>query len=260
MAEPLLQIEGLSKRFGGVVAADAITLDDCAGRIPCRDRSERRRQDHADRPARRRDRADSRARIRFDGTDITRLAGLPPQPARARALVPDHLALLRVHGARQCRACRAGACAAIRSASGATRAARRNCASPRSAALARVGLARRAGVRVARLSHGEHRQLEIAMALAAEPQLLLLDEPMAGMGPEESARMVRVLRASSRAADDPADRARHGSGVRARRPPHRAGLRPDHRQRRSGDGPGRPGRAPSLSGRKTRRAARRAHG
>ena len=65
---------------------------------------------------------------------------------------------------------------------------------PAQAALARVGLAQRAGVPVARLSHGEHRQLEIAMALAAEPRLLLLDEPMAGMGPEESARMVEMLR------------------------------------------------------------------
>ena len=44
------------------------------------------------------------------------------------------------------------------------------------------------------LSHGEHRQLEIAMALATRPRLLLLDEPMAGMGPEESARMVSTLR------------------------------------------------------------------
>jgi branched-chain amino acid transport system ATP-binding protein len=65
---------------------------------------------------------------------------------------------------------------------------------PAQEALARVGLAQRAGVRVAKLSHGEHRQLEIAMALVAEPRLLLLDEPMAGMGPEESARMVEMLR------------------------------------------------------------------
>ena len=41
------------------------------------------------------------------------------------------------------------------------------------------------------MSHGEHRQLEIAMALATKPRMLLLDEPMAGMGPDESARMVR---------------------------------------------------------------------
>jgi branched-chain amino acid transport system ATP-binding protein len=57
-----------------------------------------------------------------------------------------------------------------------------------------VGLSARADVLVANLSHGEHRQLEIAMALATGPRMLLLDEPMAGMGPEESARMVRTLR------------------------------------------------------------------
>ena len=43
------------------------------------------------------------------------------------------------------------------------------------------------------LSHGEHRQLEIAMALSTDPRMLLLDEPMAGMGPEESERMVEIL-------------------------------------------------------------------
>ena len=66
---------------------------------------------------------------------------------------------------------------------------------PALAALGRVGLVERAGHRVDKLSHGEHRQLEIAMALATEPRLLLLDEPMAGMGPDESARMVQLLRA-----------------------------------------------------------------
>ena len=44
------------------------------------------------------------------------------------------------------------------------------------------------------MSHGEHRQLEIAMALATAPRMLLLDEPMAGMGPEECQRMVATLR------------------------------------------------------------------
>jgi branched-chain amino acid transport system ATP-binding protein len=43
------------------------------------------------------------------------------------------------------------------------------------------------------LSHGEKRALEIAIALATRPRLLLLDEPMAGMGPEESARMIQLL-------------------------------------------------------------------
>ena len=46
----------------------------------------------------------------------------------------------------------------------------------------------------ANLSHGEQRQLEIAMTLATRPRILLLDEPLAGMGSEESARMVELLR------------------------------------------------------------------
>jgi branched-chain amino acid transport system ATP-binding protein len=61
--------------------------------------------------------------------------------------------------------------------------------------LARVGLSDRADWPASVLSHGEHRQLELAMALAGSPRMLLLDEPMAGLGPEESARMVEMLRA-----------------------------------------------------------------
>ena len=64
---------------------------------------------------------------------------------------------------------------------------------PAMRALAQVGLAKRAGVLAANLSHGEQRQLEIAMALATRPRLLLLDEPVAGMGTDESLRMVKYL-------------------------------------------------------------------
>jgi branched-chain amino acid transport system ATP-binding protein len=61
--------------------------------------------------------------------------------------------------------------------------------------LARVGLAGQ-GQRIAgELAHGEQRQLEVGLALAARPRLLLLDEPLAGMGPDESARMVELLQA-----------------------------------------------------------------
>jgi branched-chain amino acid transport system ATP-binding protein len=61
------------------------------------------------------------------------------------------------------------------------------------AALERVGLGLRADVPVSKLSHGEQRELELAVALATKPQLLLLDEPMAGLGVTESARMVKLL-------------------------------------------------------------------
>ena len=59
--------------------------------------------------------------------------------------------------------------------------------------LAPVGLDDRADQRVGDLAHGERRMLELALALATAPQLLLLDEPMAGAGPEESQRMSQII-------------------------------------------------------------------
>ena len=82
----------------------------------------------------------------------------------------------------------------IRSGSGRRRGRERELQEPARAALDRVGLSHRANALCARMSHGEHRQLEIAMALATGPRMLLLDEPMAGLGPDESARMVTTLR------------------------------------------------------------------
>ena len=64
--------------------------------------------------------------------------------------------------------------------------------------LKQVGLEERAGIVAGQLSHGEHRQLEIAMALATRPKMLLLDEPMAGMGPEEAKAMVGILQGLKR--------------------------------------------------------------
>jgi branched-chain amino acid transport system ATP-binding protein len=61
-------------------------------------------------------------------------------------------------------------------------------------ALGRVGLADRAARRAGSLSHGEKRQLELAVALATKARLLLLDEPLAGTGPEESAILVGLMR------------------------------------------------------------------
>ncbi|HLC43339.1 MAG TPA: ATP-binding cassette domain-containing protein, partial [Methylomirabilota bacterium] len=69
---------------------------------------------------------------------------------------------------------------------------------PAIALLKTVGLTDRAGMLAANLAHGEQRQLEIAMALAAKPRMLLLDEPMAGMGLEESQRMIRFLQSLKR--------------------------------------------------------------
>ena len=60
--------------------------------------------------------------------------------------------------------------------------------------LAKAGLAKRAHDLTSQLSHGEHRQIEIAIALASNAELMLLDEPMAGLGPNESASLVAFLK------------------------------------------------------------------
>jgi branched-chain amino acid transport system ATP-binding protein len=65
-------------------------------------------------------------------------------------------------------------------------------------ALEAVGLEHRAQISAGFLSHGEQRQLEIAMSLATRPQVLLLDEPLAGMGAEEAANMVILLKTLTR--------------------------------------------------------------
>jgi len=69
---------------------------------------------------------------------------------------------------------------------------------PAMAALEHMGLAHRAGTPVAELSHGERRALEVACALAMTPRVLLLDEPMAGLGPEGSARLTELLESLKR--------------------------------------------------------------
>jgi branched-chain amino acid transport system ATP-binding protein len=64
---------------------------------------------------------------------------------------------------------------------------------PAMAVLEQTGIADLAQARAGELSHGEKRALELAIALAMEPVLLLLDEPMAGIGPEETDRQVELL-------------------------------------------------------------------
>jgi branched-chain amino acid transport system ATP-binding protein len=192
MAEPLLQVDGLTKRFGGVVASDQIALDvtrgelhaiigpNGAGKTTLLGQLTGELSPNA-------------GHIRFDGDDITALpAWRRSQLGLARSfqitsLFLDFTALDNVALAVQ-----AHAGHSFRF----WRNARRDdeLRAPARAALERVALGHRADVLVSSLSHGEHRQLELAMALATGPRMLLLDEPMAGMGPDESSRMVRTLR------------------------------------------------------------------
>jgi branched-chain amino acid transport system ATP-binding protein len=192
VAEALLEIAGLSKRFGGVVASDDITLEVSKGEL------------HAIIGPNGAGKttligqlageiAPDAGHIRFEGRDVTALPTYRrSQLGLARSFqitslfldftTLDNVALaVQAHAGHSFRFWRdARGEAELRE--------------PARAALARVGLAGRSDVAVANLSHGEHRQLEIAMALATSPRMLLLDEPMAGMGPDESARMVKTLR------------------------------------------------------------------
>jgi branched-chain amino acid transport system ATP-binding protein len=192
MSEPLLKVEGLTKRFGGVVAADAIALD-----IP---------------------RGEFHAIIGPNGAGKTTLIGLlageiAPQDGRIQfdgnditALPVYNRSLLGIARSFQITSLFGGFSAldnvalAVQAHAGHSfqfwENARRDDAlrEPALEALAQVGLEARGEMQIDKLSHGEQRQLEIAMALATKPRLLLLDEPMAGMGPEESGRMVEMLR------------------------------------------------------------------
>jgi branched-chain amino acid transport system ATP-binding protein len=129
--------------------------------------------------------------IRFAGEDVTRL----PAHARARkgfarsfqitSVFPDFSALHNVALAVQAHLGGTGFWRPARS--------DRALIGPARELLREVGLGHREDALAASMSHGEHRQLEVAMALATKPRLLLLDEPMAGMGIEESQRMIELL-------------------------------------------------------------------
>ncbi len=193
MIPPLLQVERLAKRFVGIVANDDLTLNVAPGELHAvigpngagkttliAQLSGQLKSDGG--------------RIRFADDDITTL---PPHKrsllglARSfqiTSLFLDLSALDNVALAVQAHASHSFHFWRNARHDEALRA-------PARAALARVGLSERANWPAAELSHGEHRQLELAMALAGRPRMLLLDEPMAGLGPEESARMVSMLRA-----------------------------------------------------------------
>src|SRR5215470_5014104 len=177
--EALLEIEDLSKRFGGIVASDGITLAIPRGELHAIIGPNGAGKTTLITQLAGELRSDT-GRIRFDGRDVTALPvhrrnqlGLA-RSFQITSLFLDFTALDNVALAVQ-----AHAGHSFRF----WRNARREEAlrAPARAALERVGLGGRADVPAAKLSHGEHRQLEIAMALASEPRLLLLDEPMAGM-------------------------------------------------------------------------------
>ena len=189
--EPVLRLDGLRKNFGGLTVTDGVTFEVAGGEL------------HAVIGPNGAGKttlinqisgllAPDAGRIVFCGRDITAL----PMSARAAlglarsfqitSILPAFSALENVALAVQARSGssfrffgRADAEPALNDGA--------------MAALAEVGLGGRADVPAGHLSHGEKRALELAIALAMEPKLLLLDEPMAGAGREETERLVAVL-------------------------------------------------------------------
>jgi len=191
VTEPVLRLEGLRKNFGGLVVTDDVSLDIKPGELHAiigpngagKTTLINQISGLLDPTA---------GRIFLNGADVTAL------PANKRAelglarsfqitsVLPRFSALENVALAVQARAGssyrfigRADGEAALNA--------------DAMAALKEVSLADRADVMAAHLSHGEKRALELAIALAMQPKLLLLDEPMAGTGHEEGERLVGVL-------------------------------------------------------------------
>jgi len=190
MGEALLEVRNLAKSFGALRATDGVDLEvhegetlaiigpNGAGKTTLISQLAGNLRSDA-------------GRVRFAGEDVTALSA----PRRARkgfarsfqitSVFPDFTVLDNVALAVQARSGRTGFWRPAR--------ADASLVDPATQVLEEVGLGPRAQVLAANLSHGEHRQLEVAMALATQPRLLLLDEPMAGMGIDESQRMIGLL-------------------------------------------------------------------
>lgn len=192
MADVILQAESLRKAFGGLVATDALSLEIERGEIHALIGPNGAGKTTLVAQLSGALAPDS-GRIMFNGADVTHL----PAHVRTRlglarsfqitSVLANFSALDNVALATQAHQGHSFRFWAPARADARLR-------DPAMAVLAEVGLAERAHVEAGALSHGEQRQLEIAMALAGDPDLLLLDEPMAGMGAEESAHMTSFLR------------------------------------------------------------------
>ena len=191
MTGALLRAEGLVKRFGAITASDGLSLDVLPGEIHALIGPNGAGKTTAVAQLSGEMRPDA-GTVRFAGADVTRLGA----DARARAGLARSFQITSLFSGLTALDNVAMAVQAHRGHSFRFWAdARRDetLRGPARAMLARVGLEHRADVPAANLAHGEQRQLELAMALATEPKLLLLDEPMAGMGADESRRMVGLL-------------------------------------------------------------------
>jgi branched-chain amino acid transport system ATP-binding protein len=191
MTDPLLSAIGVTKRFGGLVAVDQVALALRAGTIHAvigpngAGKSTLANMLSGElRP--------SSGTIRLRGEDVT---GWPANRVAQRGLARtfQHTHVFAPFTAFE--NCRLAAQAHAAGSPSCFRAADRFPAWNATAneVLAAAGLSSRSRVPAAQLSHGERRALDIAMALATRPSVLLLDEPLAGMGPEEASHIVSLL-------------------------------------------------------------------
>jgi branched-chain amino acid transport system ATP-binding protein len=191
MTDPVMRVRGLRKRFGGVCATDDVSLDVLVGETHAIIGPNGAGKTTLLSLLSGQLKPDGGSVI-FNGRDVTRL------PAHARAhvgiarsfqvtsvfadlTVHDNVALaVQAHHGHSFRLWHP-----VRK--------ERSLREPAFELLRVMGLDDRADWIAGNLSHGERRQLELAMALAGAPKLLLLDEPMAGMGSDETARMIEIL-------------------------------------------------------------------
>ena len=191
MAEPLLRIEGLQKRFGGVVATDRVALEVESGEVHAligpngAGKTTLIAQISGSL-------APDAGRIVFGGTEIT---SVPQHDRVRRGLARSYqiTSIFRKFSVAE------NLALAVQARSGSSFAfwqpvAREHALLGEARAIAaQVGLGNRADAIAGSLAHAEQRSLEVGLGLATNPRLLLLDEPLAGMGPDESQHMIELI-------------------------------------------------------------------
>jgi branched-chain amino acid transport system ATP-binding protein len=187
----VLELKSVSKRFGGVAATDEVTLDVRPGEVHAligpngAGKTTLIAQIAGDL-------ASDSGTIVFEGADVTRAA----QHERVRAGLARSYQITSIFGPLSVLD---NLALAAQARSGSSFSFWRPVASESALAeearviAAEIGLAGREDAVAATLAHGEQRALEVGLALATRPRLLLLDEPLAGMGPEESLGMIALI-------------------------------------------------------------------
>jgi branched-chain amino acid transport system ATP-binding protein len=192
MSEPLLKLRQLQKAFGAIVVTDGVNLSVTQGELHAIIGPNGAGKTTLVHQISGLSASDS-GQIFFDAEDITQLS-MPQRVRRGLARSFQITSILSGFSALE------NVALAVQARSGSSYRFFRNTAQepalnePAMAYLERVGLPQRATVLAGFLSHGEKRLLELAVALATDPKLLLLDEPLAGTGHDESQRVIETLR------------------------------------------------------------------